>query len=120
MTLTLTKEQVERLHPVARHLERAVKNADLIGITATECRTILWPVYKEVYGAEPGNVYCNACIFTACQKLGRLYLAAEQGREATKEPVSAPQTPEVVNTATPKEKTPQKAKNDNKKKTTKK
>lgn len=118
--LTLTKEQVERLHPVARHLERAVKNADLIGITATECRTILWPIYKEVYGAEPGNVYCNACIFTACQKLGRLYLAAEQGGEGAKEPVTEPQTPEAVNSTTEEKKTPQKAKNTPKKKTTKK
>lgn len=118
--LTLTKEQVERLHPVARHLERAVKNADLIGITATECRTILWPIYKEVYGAEPGNVYCNACIFTACQKLGRLYFAAEQGGEGAKEPVSVPQTPEAVSSTTEEKKTPQKAKNTPKKKTTKK
>ena len=88
----LTPEQVERLHPVARHLERAVKGGEVVGITNTEVRTVLFPIYKEVFGDNAGNTYCNHCIMKACQRLGVLYLAAT---ETAKEPTTAPNAPEV-------------------------
>lgn len=114
----LTAEQVERLLPVARHLERAVKGSEIIGITATEVRNIIFPVYKEVYGDNPGNAYCNHCIMKACQRLGVLWLAAQEPKTA-EAPVTAPNVPEVGSYTTEAKKTPQKAKNNPKRLTKK-
>jgi hypothetical protein len=109
----LTPEQVERLQPVARHLERAVKGSEIIGITATEVRNVIFPTYKEVYGDNPGNAYCNHCIMRACQRLGVLYLEA-----TAKKAAETPAAPEVEEHTAEEEKTPQKVKKS--KKTTKK
>ena len=109
----LTPEQVERLQPVARHLERAVKGSELIGITATEVRNVIFPAYKEVYGDNPGNAYCNHCIMRACQRLGVLFLEA-----TAKKAAETPTAPEVEEHTTEEKKTPQKVKKS--KKTTKK
>ena len=114
----LTAEQVERLAPVARHLERAVKGSEIKGMTATEVRNIIFPVYKEVYGDNPGNAYCNHCIMKACQRLGVLWLAAQEAKTA-ETPVTASNAPEVGSSTTEAKKTPQKAKNNPKKPTKK-
>lgn len=114
----LTAEQVERLAPVARHLERAVKGSEIIGITATEKLSILFPIYKEVFGDEPGNAYCNHCVMRVCQRLGVLWLAAQDPKTA-ETPVTAPNAPEVGSSTTEAKKTPQKAKNNPKRPTKK-
>ena len=81
-TPKLTPEQVERLAPIAEKLTRAVNGGEVVGLTSTVIRNTLFPVYKEVYGDNPGNAYCNHCIMKACQRLGVLWLAAQETKTA--------------------------------------
>lgn len=103
--LSLTPEQVESLRPYAAILTRAARGGEVIGLAAHACRTVLWPIYKAVYKAFPGNEYCNSCVVKVCSKLGILYLEAENAAPA------ATETPEAAQQPTDGKKAPQKAKN---------
>lgn len=104
--LSLTPEQVESLRPYAAILTRAARGGEVIGLQAHVSRTVLWPIYKAIYKATPGNEYCNACVVKVCSKLGALYLEAEHAAPA------ATEAPEAAQQPTDGEKAPQKAKNE--------
>lgn len=112
-TTKLTPEQVERLAPIAEKLTRAVNGGEVVGLTSTVIRNTLFPVYKEVYGDAPGNVYCAACVMRVCTRLGSLYMAAMEtpSEDKTAEKAVLSHEKEVGNkTPAEKRKTPQKGK----------
>ena len=73
-TPTLTKEQRERLQPMAMQLEQAFK-ADYCTGMSTAKATTMFAVYEEVYRRRGGCPTCPADVLNVAKQLGKLYFA---------------------------------------------